>query len=493
VKSIDLLQPIRALRLKYVPLLMVYFAYGALGIIDVSRDVWIKEALTLTPAELAAIGVWLTLPWTIKVVFGELVDSVPIFGSRRRVYILFGAIFTAGGMLALASAAGGWFPDVSLVRLYVLGATLIVVGTVIQDVVADAMSTEVVDRVDESGAPRSEDDIRADLGMVQVLGRLALSFGILSVAGLSGYLAGIFSRETVFLMGLTIPAISLIGTFLIQSEAGEPRSIDWRLLGGGLAFGAVVLALALGDVPYGQELIFIVSMAVVCTMLFLITRDLSPETQQAIFFTTVIIFAFRATPLVGDGYFWFSLDVLKFDEAFYGHLRQTAAIIGLVALWLLAKPITQYRVTSVLFWLAVFGLILSVPSIALYYGIHEWTEARFGFGARSIALIDTAASSPFAQLSMIPLLTLIAYYAPAGHRATWFALMASLMNLALVAGQLQTKYQNQIYTVGRGNYEELGALLIVASALGFLIPIAAILLFGRKISGSPTSGTGSLK
>ena len=37
---------------------------------------------------------------------------------------------------------------------------------------------------------------------------------------------------------------------------------------------------------------------------------------------------------------------------------------------------------------------------------------------------------------MIPLLTLIAYYAPAGHRATWFALMASLMNLALVAGPI---------------------------------------------------------
>jgi hypothetical protein len=234
-------------------------------------------------------------------------------------------------------------------------------------------------------------------------------------------------------------------------------------------------------VPYSQELIFAISMTVVCTMLYLITRDLAPETQRAIFFTTVIIFAFRATPGVGDGYFWWTLDILKFDEAFYGHLRQTAAIIGLVALWLLAKPITQYRVTTVLFWLAVFGFVLSFPNIALYYGIHEWTEAEFGFGARSIALIDAAASSPFAQLSMIPLLTLIAYYAPAGHRATWFALMASLMNLALVAGQLQTKYLNQIFTVGRGVYDELGVLLIIAAVLGLAIPVTAIALFGRRI------------
>jgi hypothetical protein len=45
----------------------------------------------------------------------------------------------------------------------------------------------------------------------------------------------------VFLMGLVIPAISVTGVLLIRSEAGEPRPIDWRLLGGGLAFGVAVL------------------------------------------------------------------------------------------------------------------------------------------------------------------------------------------------------------------------------------------------------------
>ena len=90
----------------------------------------------------------------------------------------------------------------------------------------------------------------------------------------------------------------------------------------------------------------------------------------------------------------------------------------------------------------------------------------FGFGARTIAVIDAAAASPFAQLSMIPLLTLIAFYAPAGHRATWFALMASLMNMALVAGQLQTKYLNEIFVVQRGDYSELGSLLIAVAVLG---------------------------
>ncbi len=103
-----LFNPVRAFRLQYLPLLMVYFAYGAMGLISIAETFWIKKSLTLTPAELASLSVWLTLPWTIKMVFGELVDAVPIFGSQRRVYVLIGGSFIAAGLLMLAGAAGGW-------------------------------------------------------------------------------------------------------------------------------------------------------------------------------------------------------------------------------------------------------------------------------------------------------------------------------------------------------------------------------------------------
>jgi hypothetical protein len=476
-----ILRPILGFRLSYLPVIVVYFAYGALGLIDVTRDMWIKEQLRLSPSELAAVGVWLSLPWTVKMVFGELVDSVPIFGSQRRAYILIGAAFTAAGLLVLAGAAGGNLKIASPEQLYLLGALLMVIGIVIQDVVADAMSTEVVSRVDAAGDARPEHDVRAELGMVQVLGRLALSFGILAVAGLSGWLAGFLDRQTVFLLGLSVPTLSVIGVALIRSEKAERRPPDPRILGGGIAFGAIVIIVAAGGVPFAQELIFALSLAVICTMLVWVTRELDSRSRRAILFASIIIFAFRATPSVGDGYFWWTLDVLKFDEAFYGTLRQTAAILGLVAMWAFSKQLTEYPVAKVLLWLVVAGSLLSLPNIGLFYGLHSWTETMLGFGARTIAVIDAATASPFAQLSMIPLLTLIAFYAPQGHRATWFALMASFMNLALVAGQLQTKYLNQLFVIERGTYGELGGLLIVATSLGLLIPLAAIALFGRRV------------
>jgi hypothetical protein len=479
-----LLNPIRAFRLRYLPLLMVYFAYGALGIITIAESFWIKQNLTLTPSELAALSVWLTLPWTIKMVFGELVDAVPVLGSRRRGYVLIGGALVASGLLMLAGAAGGWLDFAPPQDLYRMGSFLSVVGVVLQDVAADAMSTEVVERENADGTPRAAPDVNRDLGMVQVLGRLALSLGMVAVAGLGGWLASVFSYEAVFLCGLAIPAISVSGALLVDINTAPPRPVDWRILGGGLAFGAAVLLLAVTGLPYAQEIVFVVSLAVVIAMLLRVVGDLDRVTQEKIFYAALIIFVFRATPLVGQGYTWFTIDVLGFDEAFLGTLNQIGAVLALVGLWLFSDAITGKPVPTVLFWLTIIGTVMSLPSLGLTMGLSEWTEATFGFGARTIAIVDTAASSPLLQLSMIPLLTLCAIYAPEKRRATWFALMGSLMNLALVASALETKYLNMLFVVDRGAYENLPLLLGVVLAIGLVAPLVAILLFGRKLDGA---------
>ncbi len=123
-----LLAPVRAFRLAYLPLLSIYLASGALGIIAVADQFWVKKSLTLTPADLAALAVWLQLPWTAKMVFSEFVDAVPIFGSQRRAYTFIGAGLIAAGLIVLAGAAGGWINFARPEQLYVMAQLLVVVG-----------------------------------------------------------------------------------------------------------------------------------------------------------------------------------------------------------------------------------------------------------------------------------------------------------------------------------------------------------------------------
>jgi hypothetical protein len=285
----------------------------------------------------------------------------------------------------------------------------------------------------------------------------------------------------VFLIGLAVPLISVTGAILVRLETAAPRPVDWRLLAGGLAFGIVVTLLGVAGVPFSQEIIFIISMTVIILMLRRVTASVDDETRLRIAYAAVVIFAFRAVPGVGAGYQWFSIDRLGFDEAFFGVLQQIGAGIGLVSAWLLSDTITRQPVARVMLWLTILGAVLAIPNLLLVYEVHHWTERVLGIGARQIAILDTAVQSPLINISMIPMLTLIAIYAPAGHRATWFALMASLMNMALVAGQLLTKYLNMIFVVDRGDYVSLPALTWASIILGLVIPLFAILRYGRWI------------
>ncbi|MGM0533364.1 MAG: hypothetical protein ACQERK_02595 [Campylobacterota bacterium] len=480
-----LLAPLLAMRLRYVPLLLIYFAYGASIFTGIAESFWVKEKLSLGTDELMALGVWLSIPWTIKMVFGQLVDSVGIFGSQRRAYIFIGAGLVAVSMLTLMALAGDYalVQGYSKDKLYIIASVIGVVGFVIQDVVADTMSTEVVDR------SQPQEKIEEELAMVQILGRLALAIAGVAVAGLGGWLAQILSYETMFALGLFIPALSIAGVLFIRLEKPVKSPINPKILYGGLVFALFVLGMGYSDVAYGQEIVFVISMAVVLYMLKEIVIDLPAQKLNHIIAAVIVIFIFRATPPVGPGLQWWEIDVLDFDKAFFGTLNQIGAVLAIVGMWLASGYIVKKSISKVLLFLVIVSTLLSLPVIGMYYGLHEWTQAHFGIDARDIALVDTALASPFNHLSMVMMLALIAIYAPAGRRGTWFALMASLMNLALTAGNLISKYLNEIFVVTRevpargisADYSQLGWLLISATLIGFVLPLLAIYKYGRKL------------
>ena len=479
--------PIRAMRWRYLPLLMVNFASGASLLSGVAETFFVKERLDLSAQTLIMILVWVQVPWSIKPLFGQLVDSVPLLGSRRRSYIFIGAGLIAASYITLAGIAGGWIGFAAPEALYVAASLCTVIGLVLQDTVADAMSTEVVPR-SSKGAPRAETDVNAELGIVQVLARIAYTSGAFAVAGLGGWLAQIFSYEQMFLLALVVPAISISGSLLVKLEVGQRKPIDKRIFFGGLGFVAATVLIVASGFGYAQEAVFVISMAVILWLIRLTIADVPAETRRGVVYAAFLIFVFRAMPSFGPGAQWWQIDVLGFDPAFFGTLGQWAAAISIIGTWLFSHAVNHRPIPAVLLVLTIVGPLLSFPTIGMYYGLHEWTQSTFGFGARTIAIVDASIASPFVQLSAIPMLTLIAVHAPPGRRATWFALMTSLMNLALQASGLATKYLNGIFVVERGEYANLCVLMVVATTVSLLVPLATIAFVMTQIKLGAAAG-----
>lgn len=470
---------------RYIPLLMVYFAYGASGFSGIAESFWIKEELNLSAEALAVIGFWVGLPWVIKMVFGQFVDSIRIFGSGRKIYIFIGAGLIAFGQAILIGLAAKtpWLLQFGTAeKLYFLSAVISIIGFVLQDVVADTMSTEVVERFNPDDTPRSQKEVDSDLAQVQWLGRISLMLAGAAVAGIGGWLAQITTYTTMFTIAMFVPVISMLGAIFVRLNKVPRTPINWTILGGGLGFAVFIIAMKFFEIPYAEEIVFVTSLAILSSFISKI------GITRTLIFSAIAIFLFRAVPSPGAGVGWWAIDVLGFDKAFQGTLTQIGAVLGIVGLFVFRKSIVEKPISFTLTWLTIVGSILMLPTIGMFYGVHE----LIGVSARTVALVDTTISAPLGQLAMVPLLTIIARSCPIGHAATWFALMASLMNLALSASSLGTKYLNSLFIVTRevkdsagnilvaANYDNVGILLIITLIIGLVVPLTAIYLFLRK-------------
>jgi len=498
----DFLGVIRCMRWSYVPPLMVYFAAGVSGFTGIIEAFFVKEKLGLTAAALASLGFWAGLPWALKMPLGHLVD---LYWRWKALFVYLGAGVMSLSLMIMVGLTG--YPGqmatfLPLDTWYVLSVLLAPIGFVLQDVVADAMTVEAVPAEREDGVPFPKEEQQQMHVTMQTLGRIAIVGGGAVVAGAGGWLAKVLSYEAMYWMSLSIPLISVLGVLLAswmgrrKSASVEARTvrspdtagqrpipvegsiqIDWFILGGSAAFVTLTLALGLSAIALREEIVFLGSLGVILFLMDRLFRGMDPVKRREIIGIAVIIFVFRAMPGMGAGAGWWQMDVLGFDEAFFGTLRQVSAILAIAGMLALRGWMGRRPVPYLVVFLSLYGTVMMMPFLGMYHGLHEWTQTHLGFGARTIALIDTMADSPLGQVAMIPMLAWIAKEAPANRKATYFAVMAAFTNLALSASQLGTKYLNKAFVIERGQYDELGSLMITVALLGLVLPVITVFAF----------------
>ena len=516
---------VRQVRVDYLPPLMVYAAAGISGLTAIVGTFFIKEYLGLSAEFLAMLGFWAGIPWVLKMPLGHLVDLIWRWKSWM---VGIGAGLIAASlliMLALIRSAATGMPYMSVEAWYVLSTLLAPIGYVVQDVVADAMTVEAVPKVDANGRLHDERELKQMHTTMQMLGRMAIVGGGISVSlvnivlfrGVSDMSEAeqVATYGDIYSLALLIPVMSVLGVALaavlrrtrrsrlqrqgfsaeeigrlLDTQEERPRA-NWWLLGGSLVFVVFTLTMGLSRVPYDQEIIFAGSMAIVIVLMLKLVQVLSPAARRTLVGTAIVIFVYRALPGPGAGYTWWEIDDLGFDQQFIAKLSLIASTLALCGMLVFRRFMAERSIAYVVGFLTIVGTILTLPNVGMFYGLHDWTAARTSgvVDARFIAVIDLALEAPFGQVAMIPMLAWIANSAPSHLKATFFAVMASFANLALSLSQLGTKYANQIFTITRevrdavsdavttpADYSELGILLICLTVLNLLLPFLAIVI-----------------
>ena len=513
----------RDFHLSYLPPLMVYLAAGVSSLTSIVGIFFVKDYLSLSSAVLASLSFWIAIPWSLKMVFGHLVD---LFWRAKNLILFSGALLIASSlfiMIGLIAEREAMQAILPVDTWYVISALLAPMGYVLQDSVADAMTVEAVPRFDGDGQPIEPEKLRLMHTTMQTLGRVAVVGGSLLVSVVNLYVfSGVEKMSEaqkvqgylyVYWVALIIPLLSVLGVVIaawlkgrtraqLESRGWNPAQLEqaievhgnttkpnWTILIGGLVFVLFTLSIGLSQIPYGQEIIFLGSLAIIVYLIAGMTSALTPVMRITLVGTALVIFMFRAVPTPGPSIAWWVIDELKFDQYFISVLTLISGVLSLVGMFIFRRFMAEKPITFVIGMLAIFSTILALPTLGMYYGLHHWTSAMTGgiVDARFIALVDAAVESPLGQLAMIPMLAWIARSAPENLKATYFAVMASFTNLALSASQLGTKYLNEIYIVTRevrdpvtgivkvaADYSQLGSILTICLVLNLLFPFLAV-------------------
>lgn len=116
---------------------MSYLSVGlVMSFIQTPLNVYMVEVLNAEPSLQNTIGILQTLPWSLKLVFGFISDSVPIYGMQRKPYLTMGTLLYSFAFMTYSFSG---VDNVSFLAICVFIGTL---GLIMVDVMADTMCVQ---------------------------------------------------------------------------------------------------------------------------------------------------------------------------------------------------------------------------------------------------------------------------------------------------------------------------------------------------------------
>lgn len=392
-------------------ILTVYFVQGILGLARLAVSFFLKDDLGLSPAEVSALVGVASLPWMVKPLFGFISDGLPLFGYRRRSYLILSGLLGTLAWVAMATV-------VDTAWAATLAIALSSLSVAFSDVIVDSL---VVERA------RSESVAKA--GSLQSLCWGTSALGGLVTAYLSGFLLEQFSTRVVFGITATFPLLVSVVAWII-AEAQMTKRPEWHI----------------------------------------VTNQVSQlwqaVKQKQIWMPTAFLFLWQATPTAESAFFFFTTNELGFPPEFLGRVRLVTSIAALVGVWVFQRFLKNVPFRVIFGWSTVISAVLGLSTLLLV----THANRALGISDRWFSLGDSLVLTVMGQIAFMPVLVLAARLCPPGIEATLFALLMSIVNLAgLVSYETGAALMHWL-GVTESNFTNLAPLVLITN-LTTLLPL----------------------
>ncbi len=273
------LEPFRNAEARRLALIfaVVYFAQGMWDLPIQPITFVLKDRFGYSATQVASFFSLITIPWLIKPAYGLLSDFVPLFGRRRKSYLMANCALAVAGGLVLSL-----LPDYTPLRIALL-FTVMGFGLAFTDVMTDALMVEHGKRMQLTGAFQSVQ--WASINTASVL--VGVSGGALTERG---------SLHLAFFLAALCPLLSFTMAVFAVREARVGRPVG--------QFGATWAAIR------------------------------GALRSRPLWVVAGFILFWTFSPSIGTPLFFYQTDTLKFSQQFIGtlaSLSSVAATVGALA------------------------------------------------------------------------------------------------------------------------------------------------------------------
>jgi len=395
-------------------IVLIYFVQGILGLARLAVSFFLKDDLGLTPAETEALLGIAMLPWIVKPLFGFLSDGLPLFGYRRRPYLILAGLLGAFSWIAMATV-------VETAVAVAVAIALSSLSVAIADVIVDSI---IVERVREESI--------GDAGSLQSLCFGTSAFGGLLTAYLSGWLLEQFNTRTLFAIVATFPLLVSVVAWIITESRTEARP-NWSTVGRQV-----------------QQLRWAIS-------------------RKVIWLPMAFMVFWQSTPRAESAFFFFTTNDLGFQPEFLGRVRLIASLATLLGIWIYQRFLRNVPLRAIFGWSTVLSALLGMTTLLLV------THANRALGIDDywFSLGDSLILTVMGEIAFLPFMVLAARLCPPGIEATMFALLMSFWNLARLVSQELGALLTHLLGVTETNFDLLWLLVLVTNA-STLLPLLGL-------------------
>lgn len=357
---------------------LVYFfsTNGMASLPAIAVSFLLKDVLHMTASQAAYFSAITMLGWLVKPIWGIISDTVPLFGYRRKSWLVITALGAAAIWFYLGATETPRYTTTLLIMLFTVSAMFYAFN----DVVCDGLMVET----------GKSHNLTGKFQVWQWSG-VYVAAVITGIGG--GWVAEHLSYQKIFTVNGIFPLIVMLAVVLFIKE---DRSIDRR---------SQVRAS------------------------FQAFREAAKE--RRLWAIAFFLFAWTFSPSFGAPFFYFSVDTLHFGKVYLGAVSTVAAIGSLIGTLAFGRYENKFKTGRILYYTVALGTIVTLLDL-IYF-------TQFMIGSpiivRTYNITMAIAMGALSGFTSLILLNLAARICPKWGEGTTFAALVSFWNIGLMGSQ----------------------------------------------------------